>query len=310
MKSLSLVRRIARCCWLAAATLLVTGCDAVNEAIDAIDNIGNEAEVHYFVSLGTSLSVGVQPTSGGTLLPTDDGYSDQLFDMIKADFEAAGQNRELRLVKLGCPGETLDDMMNGGSCAYIAGSQLDAAVDFLGDNTHRVFLLTIDMGANDFLNANCITDAVDLDCVNDVSAQISTDLASVLETLSSAADPATTIVGMNYYNPYLASWLDGPSGQSLATDSAAAAVVFNDSLSTTYETAGIFMANVYGAFESDDFVTMVQTSLPPPNQTLPANVANICAFTYMCASAPVGPDVHANVAGYSLIAETLAESLP
>ena len=257
MKSLYLVRRIARCCWLAAATLLLTGCDAVNEAID---NIGNEAEVHYFVSLGTSLSVGVQPTSGGTLLPTDDGYSDQLFDMIKADFEAAGQNRELRLVKLGCPGETLDDMMNGGSCAYIAGSQLDAAVDFLGDNTHRVFLLTIDMGANDFLNANCITDAVDLDCVNDVSAQISTDLASVLETLSSAADPATTIVGMNYYNPYLASWLDGPSGQSLATDSAAAAVVFNDSLSTTYETAGIFMANVYGAFESDDFSTRVPTS--------------------------------------------------
>ena len=307
MKSLYLVRRIARCCWLAAATLLLTGCDAVNEAID---NIGNEAEVHYFVSLGTSLSVGVQPTSGGTLLPTDDGYSDQLFDMIKADFEAAGQNRELRLVKLGCPGETLDDMMNGGSCAYIAGSQLDAAVDFLGDNTHRVFLLTIDMGANDFLNANCITDAVDLDCVNDVSAQISTDLASVLETLSSAADPATTIVGMNYYNPYLASWLDGPSGQSLATDSAAAAVVFNDSLSTTYETAGIFMANVYGAFESDDFSTMVPTTMPPPNDMLPVSVANICTLTYMCAPAPVGPDVHANVAGYSLIADTLAESLP
>ncbi len=306
MKALVIAGRIARSTGLTAAILLLAGCDAANEAIDAINDIGNDADVFYYVSLGTSLSVGVQPNSGGTLLPTDDGYPDQLFDLIKADFEAAAPNRELRLVKLGCPGETLDDMINGGSCPYVAGSQLDAAVDFLGDNAEKVLLLTIDIGGNDFRNADCITDVVDTDCANDISGQIAMDLALVLEALGNAADPATTIVGMNYYNPYLSSWLDGPDGVVLATASADAAVFFNDALASTYATADITMADVYAAFESGEFGMMVSS----PNGTVPVNVANICAFTYMCDPPPVGPDIHANVSGYSLIADTLSAALP
>jgi len=251
----------------------------------------NGAETHYYLSLGTSLSVGVQPTSGGTPLPTNDGYANQLFSMIRPGFEASGPDLDLDLNKLGCPGETLDDMINGGSCLYLAGSQLDAAVDFLNDNRGKVHLVTIDMGANDFRNAGCITTIVDTDCITAVSAQIATDLATVLTALRNAAGPNTTIVGMNYYNPYLSSWLEDAAGQ-------------------TYDTAGIPMANVYAAFESDDFVTMVQSSLPAPNDQLPVNVANLCEWTYNCDPAPVGPDVHANFAGYSLIAETLAAELP
>jgi len=310
MKALGLLRRCTRQIGVAAAFLSVAGCDAASDAVDAINNIGNDADVYYYVSVGTSLSVGVQPNSSGTLLLTNDGYPDQLFDLVRSEFEAGGQNRELRLAKLGCPGETLDDMVNGGSCPYLAGSQLDAAIDFLGDNGAKVLLLTIDMGANDFRNAGCITDAVNLDCVNAVSSQIATDLATVLANLANAADPATTIIGMNYYNPYLSSWLEGSDGQTLATESAQAGVVMNDSLSTTYATAGIPMADVYAAFESDDFSTMVSSSLPPPNDTLPVSVANICTFTYMCDASPVGPDIHANVAGYSLIAETMVNVLP
>jgi len=295
---------------LVGAALAFAGCDAANQAVDKINDIGNEADVYYVVSLGDSLSVGVRPNGAGILLPTDDGYADQLFDQIRPGFEAAGVNRELRLVKLGCPGETLDDMMNGGNCLYLAGTQLDAAVDFLQDNADKVYLLTIDIGGNDFRRADCITDTVDFDCVNTVSAQIATDLATVLAALDNAADPATTTVGMNYYNPYLSSWLESPDGQTLATDSAQAAVVFNDSLANTYATAGTPMADVYAAFESNDFSTMVPTSLPPPNDVLPVSVANICSFTYMCDAAPVGPDIHANIAGYSLIATTMEAALP
>jgi len=308
MNVLSAVQSQGRYLGLAAVTLVFAGCDAVNEAIDNIN--GTNADVYYYVSLGTSLSVGIQPNGSGTLLPTNDGYPDQLFDLIRADFEAGAPNRELRLIKLGCPGETLDDMTNGGSCPYLAGSQLDAAVDFLGDNTNKVFLLSIDIGANDFRNAGCITDAVDFNCVNAVSGQVATGLAAVLDTLNGAADPATTIIGMNYYNPYLASWLTGTNGQSLAMDSAQAGVVFNDSLRTTYAAAGISMADVYAAFASDDFSTMVSSPLPPPNDMLPLSVANICSFTYMCDAAPVGPDIHANVSGYGLIADTLRSALP
>ena len=292
---------------LIAGALTVSACDAVNDAVDEINDIGNDAEVHYYLSLGTSLSVGVQPNSAGTLLPTNDGYPDQLFSTIGPAFDAAGaQPRELRLSKLGCPGETLDDMVNGGSCPYLAGSQLDAAIDFLTDNAGRVHLVTIDMGANDFRNAGCIGATVDYECVDAVSQQIAVDLAAVLTALRDAAGPDTLIVGMNYYNPYLASWLEGPAGEELAVESAQAVAVVTDYLETTYATAGIPVADVATAFASNDFTTMA----PPPDENLPVSVANICAFTYMCEAAPVGPDIHANDAGYALIADTIAGILP
>lgn len=290
---------------LIAAALTLGACDAANE----LANIGDGDQVFYHVSLGTSLSVGVQPDSNGLRLPTGDGYADQLYDSIRPAFEAGGaQPRELELVKLGCAGETLDDMISGGSCLYIARSQLDAAVDFLNDNSGRIHLVTIDIGGNDFRNAGCITTMVDINCVNAVSAQIATDLATVLSALSNAAGPNTPIVGMNYYNPYLGSWIVGPAGETLAMESAQAATVLNDFLSTTYATAGINMADVYTAFGSGDF-TMVPSPLDP-NDMLPMSVANICTFTYMCDPPPVGPDIHANVAGYSLIADTLAAVMP
>lgn len=308
MKAKSYISCMAWRTALIAATLSVGACDAVNE----IANRGDDADVRYYLSLGTSLSVGVQPNSSGTLLPTGDGYPDELFDSIKPAFDAAEtQPRDLKHTSLGCPGETLDSLVNGGTCLYIAGSQLDAAVDFLTDNMGNVHLVTIDMGANDFRNAGCITTTtVDLTCVNAVSMQIATDLAAVLTTLRNAAGPDTSIVGMNYYNPYLASWLVDAAGQALAIESAQAGIVLNDFLSTTYATAGMPMADVAAAFQSDDFTTIVPSTQPPPNNLLPLSVANICDLTYMCDPDPVGPDIHANAAGYSRIAETLALVLP
>jgi len=32
-------------------------------------------------------------------------------------------------------------------------------------------------------------------------------------------------------------------------------------------------------------------------------VARICQWTWMCAPAPLGPDIHANTAGYGVIAK-------
>ena len=281
-------------------------CDAVNEVINSTD----DDDVFYHLSLGDSLSVGVQPNGSGTLLPTNDGYSEQLYNSIRPAFEAGTAGRELELVKLGCPGETLDSMVNGGSCPYFAGSQLDAAIDFLNDNGGNVYLVTIDIGGNDFRNADCITTSVDLNCVNAVSNQIATDLASVLTALQAAADANTVIVGMNYYNPYLGSWVEDAAGQTLATESAQAAVILNDLFSSTYATAGVPMADVYAAFESNDFATMVTSPLPAPNDMLPVAVANICQYTYMCDASPVGPDIHATDAGYALIASTMEAVLP
>ena len=160
------------------------------------------------------------------------------------------------------------------------------------------------MGANDFRNAGCIDTTVEPGCVNSVGLQIASDLAEVLTALRNAAGPDTPIVGMNYYNPYLASWLDGPAGQELAMAAALAVGSLNGVLATTYETADMAMADVAGAFASNDFSTIVESTQPPPNQRLPLNVNNICEYTFMCEPEPQGPDIHAKDAGYALIAET------
>lgn len=68
------------------------------------------------------------------------------------------------------------------------------------------------------------------------------------------------------------------------------------------------MADVALAFDSDNF-TLVPSS-QDPGVLLPTNVNNICDMTYQCDPPPVGPDIHANRSGYSLIADTLEAILP
>ena len=59
----------------------------------------------YYLSLGTSLAAGIQPDAAGMNQRTDQGYPDQLFDILAAESD------DLRLVNLGCPGETTTTML-------------------------------------------------------------------------------------------------------------------------------------------------------------------------------------------------------
>src|SRR5210317_1920694 len=52
--------------------------------------------VRHYLSLGTSLSVGIQPDASGANQLTDEGYADQLHDIVGPQF------RKLKLTKLGC----------------------------------------------------------------------------------------------------------------------------------------------------------------------------------------------------------------
>jgi lysophospholipase L1-like esterase len=268
--------------------------------IGAADNNG----VRYYVSLGTSLSVGIQPNStSGINELTDDGYADQLFDIIEPEF------RKLRLVKLGCPGETTTTMMAGGICTYSQGSQLAEAVQFLHAHKDKVELITIDMGVNDVLAAGCIVGTVvDVPCIMAAFGQVATNLPLILTALQNAANEDTPIVGMNYYNSFLAFWLIGIDGQMLAMDSAALLNILNNGvLGLTYAAFGIPVADVAGAFQSNDFVTMVPLA---PGIIVPLNVALICQWTYMCVPPPVGPNIHANPTGYAVIAGAFEDVLP
>ena len=97
----------------------------------------------YYLALGDSLAQGVQPNASGVSVMTRDGYPNQVYAVLHASRPG------LKLVKLGCPGETTTSMINGGICRYRGGSQLAAAVAFLQAHRGRVLLVTLDIGAND-----------------------------------------------------------------------------------------------------------------------------------------------------------------
>ena len=256
--------------------------------------------VRHYLSLGTSLAAGIQPDASGANRLTDEGYADQLHDIVAPEF------RKLKLTKLGCPGETTSTMMNGGLCDYEEGSQLAQAVEFLSAHKNKVAIVTIDMGVNDVLAADCIdvpTSKVDVVCLLNAFNTLSNNLVAIMATLRQAAHPDTEFVAMNYYNTFLAFWLTGPAGQALAYESALLADILNyDVLGTVYAAFDVPVADVATAYGSAIFS-------PNTAAGLPQNVLNICVYTWMCAPAPVGPNIHANRYGYGVIAATIAAVL-
>ena len=269
----------------------------------------------FYLALGDSLSVGVQPDATGINRRTDDGYPDQVFNILSAEED------DLRLVKLGCENrETTENMISGGECFYEEGSQLAQAVKFLRKHGDDVALITVDIGVNDVIFSGCIIETdgivtgVDVDCIlapDGPFAQVAANLPIILSTLKQAADDRTPIVAVNYYNTFLASWLTGPEGQMLAQQSALlASILNNDVLGQTYAAFNVPVADVAGAFDSDNFTDMVPFPTPDSPYMIPQNVALICLWTHMCVPDPVGPNIHANPAGYGVIAATIEQLLP
>jgi lysophospholipase L1-like esterase len=258
-----------------------------------------------YLSLGDSLAAGVQPNAEGTSLPTSQGYADQLYASLRT------VQHGLSLVKLGCPGETTGTMVNGGICGYRngaetsytgpAGSQLAAATSYLAAHRGQVSLITIDIGAND-LNPCLVltgTSAVQA-CVEKAIPVAEQNLAGVLAGLRFAGY-RSAIVGMTYYDPELADWLTGPSGQQFAQLSEPLLAAYNSALTSVYHRFGVRIADVFTAFGSTDFSD--QVTLPGVG-AVPANVARICTWTWEFAAPPAGPNEHANQAGYAVIART------
>jgi lysophospholipase L1-like esterase len=248
----------------------------------------------YYVALGDSLSQGVQPDTAGTSVETAQGYADQLYALLH------GSQPALRLVKLGCPGETTGTMIRGGFCRYAGGSQLAAATAFLTAHRGDVSLVTIDIGANDPEDCGSLASLRAItSCEGTDLPQAVGNLGEILARLRAAAGPGVRIVGMSYYLPSLAEWRNGLPGQAVARLSARLAAGYNDLLDRAYVTGGARVADVFGAFSTSDFGNLVTV---PGVGTVPRNVALICQWTWACASPPRGPNQHANQAGYGVIA--------
>src|SRR6516164_10632515 len=186
----------------------------------------------FYLSLGDSLAQGVQPNAQGVSVETNQGYPDQLFTALHLG------NPTLKLVKLGCPGETTVTMIDGGICSYSTGSQLKQAVAFLAQHKGHVQLVTIDIGAND------LNPCLGLPTINQIAAclvkvfpLVQANLEKIMNALTTASGsgPVPSIIGMTYYDPELANWLKGtPAAKQLAKASIALAQGFGNLLSGVY----------------------------------------------------------------------------
>lgn len=252
----------------------------------------------YYLSLGDSLAQGVQPGPSGQNAPTARGYPDQLAARLR------GVLPRLRLVKLGCSGETTTTMINGGICRYPAGGQLAQATAFLRSHRGEVALVTIDIGGND--PNSCVIGAPLSSipgCMNTRMKRTERNLATILGRLRSAAGPQVLIVGMTYYVPELGLWLTGQGGRAIAGLTADFVAGADKMLVRRYHRYGARVADVFGAFRSADFASV--TGLAGSGRgarATPVNVTVVCALTWMCANPPRGPNEHANDAGYRVIA--------
>jgi lysophospholipase L1-like esterase len=256
----------------------------------------------YYLSLGDSLAQGFQPI-GGTrsfnVFPTGfhQGYADQLFRLERDKYS------QLQLVKLGCGGESSVSMLHGSQDPAVAascgppgfyehqypdgGTQLAAAVAFLEQHRGSVAFVTIDIGANDVTGPSGI-------------GPLLTNLPIILAQLRAAAGGDVSIVGMNYYDPFVPqAWSEG--GLPALQAEVASVVGFNDLLEGMYAAAGDPVADVENAFSVTDFTIVDGT---------PLDVVRECQWTWICTTPPLGPDIHANTVGYGVIAQAFADQLP
>ena len=153
---------------------------------------------------------------------TGDGYPDQVYAALHPSRPG------LKLVKLGCPGETTASMINGGICRYRDGSQLAAAVAFLQAHRGRVPLVTLDIGANDPEHCGGQPGLGQLAkcAVTDIPGAVD-HLGTIMARLKAAAGPGVRIVGMNYYLPALAEWRSGLPGHLVAWTAEKLAATYN-----------------------------------------------------------------------------------
>ena len=239
--------------------------------------------MHYYVSLGDSLAAGTQPDRPYT----DEGYANQLYAGLR------GATSKLRLVKLGCPGETTVTMVFGGlsHCRYPHGTQLAEAVSFLHAHRQAISLVTIDLGANDLLPC---TQSLAPACIASALGDIQANLPAILAALRAAAGPDIPIVGMNYYNPFLAFWFSSPAAARASNGLVVGQVT--PLLEAIYGAAGSPVADVETAFSTTNF-TLVGG--------VPLNVGRICQWTWMCTV----QSIHPNATGYGVIASAFAAAL-
>jgi lysophospholipase L1-like esterase len=270
----------------AAACLL--GAIATNARSAASSTLGPE----YYLSLGDSWAVGFQNgVAGGT--ETLHGYSNLVVSDVKA-------KRHLILENFGCNGAMTSDLLNVVGCttggvaldavSYPTQTQLEAALDFIRAHPHRIGLITISIGNNDY------SDNVPL-------PTITANIETIVRRLRGAVGGSVPIIGLGMDDQSLNEWLTGGAGVASAASSVQAIEYsVNPAIEAGYINEGATFVDVGKVF--DTYVPFSTLTDDPPYGEIPVAVSGICRLTSMCADG----NPHPNYAGYAVIASQIAKA--
>jgi lysophospholipase L1-like esterase len=257
----------------------------------------------FYLDVGASESLGFQPTGipGHNGQRTNTGYANDLI------LREALKGVALTLEQVGCPGDTVKSILDtaaSDACYHAPQTQLTKAVAYLHGQTSPG-LVTIDLGFNDV--RTCLeTVPVNQTCLAAGVSAIQLDLPMIVSQLKAAAGPDVTFVGIEYSDPYLGFYLDGPGGPAQATATLEGMDQVDALLGQIYTAADVQIADVPGLFQMDDNSTATLANVG----SVPVNVEEACTLTWWCYPKPFGPDDHPNEAGYSLIAQAIESVLP
>jgi len=240
-----------------------------------------------YLSLGDSLAWSFTKLADGAGAKSANGYTELL----------AGK-RKVR--NLACPGEDTRTFIEGGHCGWVpeGNSQLDRAVRYLENKRGRVAFVTLSIGGNNFTPcARGGASSVDLDCVAKGMADLEADLPRIYRRLRKAAGRRVRIATATQYNPYLAFYLQGTDYHQLAGLTTVLARQVNKIIREAAKSrkARLRVADAFAAFEA--------------GAPVPEAVETLCAHSFMCDPAPVGPDIHPTDSGYAAIAEAFRRAL-
>ncbi len=261
-----------------------------------------------YVSLGDSLAWSYTKNADGTVAQSKKGYTELVAAKAR---KSKKYPRALSVKKFACPGESTTTYLSGAVAGRIGGrdcgfdkSQHADSIAYIKKNRKRLGFITLSIGANNFTPC-AAGGGVDIPCVQRGNEALDRDLPKIYRELRKAAGKKVPIVAINFYDPYLALYLQGGQYRELAL----LTVDLSRQIAQKIETFGarqkFRIADTFNAFKTSQTTQTTTVN----GQAIPVAVAQICAYTFMCRPAPVGPDIHPNDAGYASIATTIAKRL-
>jgi len=246
----------------------------------------------YYLSLGDSLAQGFQPGFNNRA-ETLYGYSNQVVTDLKSQ-------RHFILENFGCGGETSGWMLTANSCAvhnrslnsaYVQGeTPMESVLRFIARHRGHIGLITLIIGINDYVT-------------NTPLSQTVTNIEQICAELRHAVGSGVPIIGLDYDDPHLAQWLQGPSQHAAVAASVQQVEAVTDpALQSAYVPSHATFVDVAKAFQT--FVPLTTTVTLAPYGTIPVAVARICVYTWACSI----DNPHPTTAGYSAMALLIASA--